>query len=68
MAIVQNRVSDFTSQPVANLARVSLTVGDEVWTADADSSEDLVTVIQTVGRKTAKRGRKPTAEVKTRRK
>jgi hypothetical protein len=59
MAMTRTFTSDFTSKPITgDSARVSVTLGDDVWVADAASNEDIVKLIKSHGFKQAKRGRK----------
>lgn len=57
MALTQVLVSDFTGEPVKDAAQIKLTIGNVVYTADADVAEGIVQQILAQGRKSVKRGR-----------
>ena len=60
MAIKRTFVSDFTGKEITgDSAKVSLTIGDDVFIADAAMNDAIVKQIKDVGKRENKRGRKP---------
>lgn len=59
MAILRTFVSDFTNKAITgDSAKVSVTIGEDVWVADAGIADAIVTEIKKAGKKQNKRGRK----------